>query len=123
MFGWIAVQWNTPARTSSIAGTLVGPTSDGGEGSAMSLGRADDQHRARRVVRDAVRYGAQQEPPRPGHALVPDDDQIGVALLGDVDDRVGRIPLARVRVRIHAGVAGDLRRRFQRGIDILALID
>ena len=32
----------------------------------------------------------------PGHALVADDDQVGALLLGDVEDRVGRVALARV---------------------------
>ena len=62
------------------------------------LGRADDQHGAGRVVGDLVRHRAQQEALGAGHALVADDDQVGVVLLGDVEDGVGRVALARVDV-------------------------
>ena len=72
--------------------------------------RADDHHRARRVVGDLVRDRAEQEPLGPGHALVADDDQVGGALLGDVEDRVGRVALARVDGDRDAGVAGHGRR-------------
>ena len=54
------------------------------------LGRPDDQHRARRVVGDLVRHRAEQEALRAGHALVADHDQVGAALLRDVEDRVRR---------------------------------
>ena len=67
--------------------------------------RPDDQHRAGRVVGDLVRHGAEQEALGAGHALVADDDQVGAALLGDVEDRVGRIALARVGARLDAGRA------------------
>ena len=63
---------------------------------ARRSGRADDQHRAGRVVGDLVRHRAEQEALRAGHALVADDDQVGLLLLGDVEDRVGRVALARV---------------------------
>ncbi len=65
-----------------------------------SLGRTDDQDAAGRVVRDLVRHGAEQEALRARHALVADHDQVGALLLGDVEDRVGRVALARVRVDV-----------------------
>ena len=65
---------------------------------ATLLGRADDQHRAGRVVGDLVRHRAEQEALGAGHALVADDDQVGLLLLGDVEDRVGRVALARIQV-------------------------
>ena len=62
--------------------------------------RPDDQHRAGRVVGDLVRHRAEQEALGAGHALVADDDQVGAALLGDVEDRVGGVALARVASRL-----------------------
>ena len=44
---------------------------------------------------DLVRHAAEQEALGAGHALVADHDQVGVGLLGDVEDRVGRVALAR----------------------------
>ena len=38
------------------------------------------------------------------HALVADDDQVGLPLLGDVEDRVGRIALAGVRMDLDPGL-------------------
>ena len=55
--------------------------------------RPDDEHRAGRVVGDLVRHRAEQEALGAGHALVADDDEVRAALLGDVEDRVGRIAL------------------------------
>ena len=57
-------------------------------------GSPDDQHRAGRVVGDLVRHAAEQEALGAGHALVADHDQVGVLLLGDVEDRVRRLALA-----------------------------
>ena len=65
---------------------------------SAAYGRPHDQHRARRVVRDLVRDRAEQEALRAGHAAVADDDQIGALLLGDVEDRVGGVALARERL-------------------------
>ena len=45
---------------------------------------------------DLVGDAAEQEAPGPGHALVADHDQVGLDLLGDVEDRVGRVALAGV---------------------------
>ena len=63
--------------------------------SRPTLGRPDDQDRAGRVVRHLVRHASQQETLGAGHALVADHDQVGVLLLGHVQDRVRRLALAR----------------------------
>ena len=73
-------------------------TAPGRDRRAARSGRPDDQHRAGRVVRDLVRHRAEQEALGPGHALVADDDQVGALLLGDVEDRVGGVALARERL-------------------------
>src|SRR5579859_789356 len=86
-------------------------------------GRADYEHRAGRVMRDLVGHRAEQEAPSARHALVPDDDQIGVLLLGDVEDRVGGISLARVHADGHRGLARDLRSILERRVDLLARAD
>ena len=59
-----------------------------------SLGRADDDHAAGSVMGDVVGDAAEQEAARAGHPLVADDDQVGLDLLGDVEDRVGGVALA-----------------------------
>ena len=73
--------------------------------------RPDDQDRAGRVVGDLVRHRAEQEAPRAGHALVADDDQVRAALLGDVEDRVGRVALAREGLDLDARPRARARRR------------
>ena len=73
---------------------------------APRAARPDDQHRAGRVVGDLVGHGAEQEALGAGHALVADDDQVGAALLGDVEDRVRRVALARVGADLDAGARG-----------------
>jgi hypothetical protein len=68
------------------------------------------------VVADPVRNRAQQEALGAGHALVADDDQISVALLGDVEDRVGRVARTREGLNRHAGgLRGGRRVGQQRG--------
>ena len=73
-------------------------------------GRPDDHHAARRVMGDLVRHAAEQEALRAGHALVADHDQVGVLLLGDVEDRVGRVALARVGLDLDPLLLEVLRR-------------
>ena len=89
----------------------------------LALGRPDDQHRARCVVRDLVRHRAEQEALGAGHALVADHDQVGPALLGDVEDRVRGIALAGVGVHAHARLLDLLGGVLERGVDVLARVD
>src|SRR3954454_5549783 len=74
-------------------------------------------------MRDLVRHGAEQEALGSGHALVADDDEVGVGLLGDVEYRVGRITLAGVDVRVDAGLLGLIGRLLERVVDVLAGVD
>ena len=90
---------------------------------AGRLGRPDDHHRAGRVVGDPVGDGAEQEAPGAGHPLVADHDQVGAELLGDVEDRVRGIALARVGARRHARRAGAVRGVVQRRVDVRAAVD
>ena len=57
---------------------------------------------------DLVRHRAEQEAPRAGHALVADDDEVGLRLLGHVEDRVGGIALPRVLLDLDPGRLRDL---------------
>ena len=82
--------------------------------------RPDDQHAAGRVVADLVGHRAEQEALGAGHALVADHDEVGAALLGHVEDGVGRIALARVGLGRHAGGLRLGRRLAQGGVDVLA---
>ena len=87
------------------------------------LGGPDDHHAAGGVMRDLVRHAAEQEALGAGHPLVADDDQVGALLLGDVQDGVGRVALARVRLHAHAlrlQVLGGLR---ERDAHVLARVD
>src|SRR5690606_269449 len=59
----------------------------------------------------------------PGHALVADDDQVGLELLGDVEDRVRRVALAGVRLHLHPGLLRGTGRGVQGGVDVLARAD
>lgn len=54
-------------------------------------GGADDEHQARGVVGDLVRYGAEEKSLDPGHALVADHDDAGLAFLGDSQDGLCRV--------------------------------
>ena len=60
--------------------------------------RPDDQHGARGVMGDLVRHGSEQEPLGSREAAVADDDQVGALLFGDIENRVGRVALARERL-------------------------
>ena len=55
--------------------------------------------------------------------LLPTTIEVGAALLGHVEDRVGRIALARVGLRRDAGGPRLLGRLAQRGVDVLARVD
>ena len=114
-----ATGWSTPAprphrcppqppRATSRTFYLVG---EGGRsrGAVPRLRCADDQHRARRVVRDLVRHRTEQEALGARHPLVADHDQVAALLLGDVDDRVGRVTLAGERLDL--GDAAFMARR------------
>ena len=87
-----------------------------------ALGRPDDQDGAGRVVRDLVGHRAQQEALGAGHALVAHDDQVGAALLGDVEDRVGGIALAREGLDLDTGLLRQLGGLRERGVDVLARV-
>src|SRR4051794_32913923 len=91
--GFPPPRWKTRHSLASWARADIRVSSDG----------ADDQHRAGRGVRDLVRHRAEQEPPGAGHALVAHDDQVRVAFLGDVEDRVRRVALAREDLDLEAG--------------------
>src|SRR5438477_6306866 len=54
----------------------------------QALRGADDHHVAAGLMGDAVRDAAQEEAAGAGHALVADDDDVGVLLLGDAQDHV-----------------------------------
>src|SRR4051812_9193407 len=90
---------------------------------ASFLGRLDDPNVAGRVVRDLVRHAPQQEAPRTGHALVADQDQVGVVLLGDVEDGVGGIPLPRVGYHLDLGLLRHTRRLVEQELHVLARVD
>ena len=75
------------------------------------------------MVGDLVGHRAQQKAPGTSHALVADDDQIRLALLGDVENGVGGVALARIDIELHARLAGDLAGRPERYVDVLARID
>jgi hypothetical protein len=75
------------------------------------------------VVGDPVRHRAEQEAAGAGHPLVADDDQVRVALLGDVEDRVGRIALAGEGLDLDARLADAVGGLAERGVDLLARVD
>src|SRR4051794_41911621 len=79
---------NASAHTNERA-ELAAPPATEPTPSGLQLRRPDDQDRAGRVVAHAVRDRPEQEALGPCHALVADHDQVGVALLGDVEDRIG----------------------------------
>ena len=89
----------------------------------MELGGADDVDAAGRVVRDVVRHAAEQEAAGAGHALVAHDDQVGLGLLGDVEDRVRRTALARVGQDLDAGLLRGAGRGFEDLVDVLLRAD
>ena len=72
---------------------------------------------------DLVRHRAEQEALGAGHALVADDDQVGAALLGDVEDRVGGSP-SRAKVSTSTPASStSLGRLAERRLDVLARVD
>ena len=85
--------------------------------------RPDDHHAAGSVMGDLVRHAAEQEALGAGHALVADHDQVGALLLGHVEDRVGRIALARVDLHLDALRLEPLARPPQRRVHVLARVD
>ena len=72
---------------------------------------------------DLVGHRAQQEALGAGHALVADDDEVGALLLGDVEDRVGRVALTREQRDLDALLLGHLGRGGERRVDVLARVD
>ena len=73
---------------------------------------------------DLVRNRPEQEPLCAGHAEVADDDQIRALLLGDVEDRVGRVALPGERLDLLEAHGAGLRlRRREQGQDVLTGID
>ena len=75
------------------------------------------------MVADLVRHGAEQEPVGAGHALVADDDEVGAALLGDVQERGRRVALARVDRDSTPAAAISSAALAQRRLDLLAGAD
>src|SRR5918998_3627373 len=84
---------------------------------------ADDHHAGVGVVGDLVRHAAEQKPARPGHAAVADHDEVGIHVVGDVEDRVGRVALARVHLDLDAGLLDLLPRVAQGLVDLLVRVD
>jgi serine protease len=92
-------------------------------GALPLAGRANDVDAAGRVVGDLVRDAPEEEAPGAGHALVPDHDQVRLGLLGHVEDRIGWIAFARVRVDLELLLQRWGGGRLERGVDVLARSD
>ena len=75
------------------------------------------------MVGDLVRDGAEQEPVGARHALVADDDEVGAALLGDVEQGGRRVALAGVGRDLDARRRDLLGRLAQRPLDVVAGAD
>lgn len=58
---------------------------------------AHDEDAAGCVVGNLVRHTAQEEPRRAAHAPITDDQEVGVLLLGDGDQRLGGVIAPRMR--------------------------
>jgi hypothetical protein len=56
------------------------------------------------VVAHLVGDGAQEEPAGARHALVADDDEVVVALVGHLDERGGRVTVVDTRIELDAGL-------------------
>ena len=69
-----------------------------------------------------IRFGTEPSRNRfaPGAAAVADDDQVGAALLGDIEDRVRRIAALGVEIDLDAGGREHRRRARERRVDGLA---
>src|SRR5215211_6333634 len=92
-------------------------------GAASSLGGADDVNAAGRVVGDLVGHADEEEALGTRHALVADHDEVGVLLLGNIEERVGRIPLTGVRGDLDALLPGGPGGVFEGSVHILAGAD
>src|SRR6266516_4329906 len=115
-----------PSAMTEVSGLLdAGRATDqsqaGGWRAAAPLdsGRADDVDAAGGVVGDLVRHAAEQEALRAGHPLVADHDQVRLDLLGDVQDRVGGIPLPRVALGFDPMLLRHADGAVERHVDVL----
>ena len=72
---------------------------------------------------DLVRHASEQEALRSRHALVADHDQIGLRLLGDVEDRVGRVALAGMRLSLDVLLPRLARRAVEHQANVLTWVD
>src|SRR5204862_7746303 len=90
---------------------------------APSAGLPTDVDAARPVLRDLVCHAPEQEPLRPGHALVADDDEVGARLLRHVEDRVGGIALSWIGLCVHATLLRLADRRIEDHVHVLARAD
>ena len=89
-----------------------------------SLGGADDDHAARGVMGDVVGDAAEEKAAGTCHPLVANHNQVGVAFLGDVEDRLARVALDRMGLDLYpllfgAAAAAESRTR----VDVLARAD
>jgi enoyl-CoA hydratase/carnithine racemase len=92
-------------------------------GRSSSPARVDDHHVAGRPMRHAVRDAARQQSAQATHSAVADDQEIGVDLLGNADDRLYGIALTRVRGGRHTNGITEGPRSLERLLDVLARID
>src|SRR3954451_10215291 len=74
-------------------------------------------------MRHLVRHTAEKEALGACHALVADDDQVGALLLGDVEDGIRRVALAREGLHLHTRLVDLFGRGVERGLHVLARID
>ncbi len=72
---------------------------------------------------DVVGDAAEEEAAGAGHALVADDDQVGLGLFGDVEDGLGGIGLDRVGLHLHPLLAGCRGSGLEDEVDVLAGAD
>src|SRR6476659_9207846 len=98
---------------------LPTPAARGEPRPRLLSGSADDVDAGGGVVRHLVRHAAQQEALGARHSLVAHHDQVGIDLLGDVQDRVGGIALAWVRRRLDTLLLRHADRALERHVDVL----
>ena len=72
---------------------------------------------------DLVGDAPEEESLRPGHALVPHHDQVRLGLLRHVEERVGRVALARMGVHLDTRVSGPDGGGFEHHIHVLSRPD
>ena len=84
----------------------------------VALARPDDQHAAPSVMRDLAGHASEQKAPTAVHALAAHHDQVGALLLGDLEDRLGGVSLARVALGLDAHRARRVGNLLEHGVDV-----